>query len=55
MAVIINELELVLDPPATESKPTAKTQAPEKRALSPQDFLAMMDREQRNRLRLQAH
>jgi len=55
MAVIINELELVLDPPATETKPTNKTQVPEKRALSPHDLLTMLDREQRNRLRLQAH
>jgi hypothetical protein len=55
MAVIINELELVLDPPPTDTKPTAKTQVPEKRALNPQDLFTMMDREQRNRLRLQAH
>jgi hypothetical protein len=54
VAVIINELEVVLEPPPPESQQGAKTGAPTK-PFSPQDFLAIKEREQRNRLRLQAH
>jgi hypothetical protein len=54
MAVVINELEIVLEPPE-QPGPQAAASSPQKPALNPQDFLAVMDRERRNRLRLQAH
>jgi hypothetical protein len=54
MAVIINELEVVLEPPPPESQQGGKPPEPTK-AFSPQDFLAIKEREQRNCLRLQAH
>jgi hypothetical protein len=54
MAVIINELEVVLEP--APPKPQAGGQPPpEKPPLSPHDALTMRERELRNRLRLQAH
>ena len=55
MAVIINELEVVLEPPQTPPPPGGHLPVPKKPQFSPQDFVAFMDREQRNRLRLQAH
>jgi hypothetical protein len=55
MAVIINDLELVLEPPPPQTKPGGQMPVPQKPQLNPQDFLAMMEREKRNRLRLQAH
>jgi hypothetical protein len=54
MAVIINDLEVVLEPTPPESQQTVKPPAPQK-PFSPQDFLTLMEREQRNRLRVQAH
>jgi hypothetical protein len=54
MAVIINELEVVLEPPPP--KPQAAVQpSQEKPPLSPLDALTVREREVRNRLRLQAH
>jgi hypothetical protein len=54
MAVIINELEVVLEPP--KSPPAGGGQAaPEKPTLNPQDLLSVLDREQRSELRLCAH
>ena len=58
MAVIINELEVVLDPPQSPSRqPGATTPSAEqqKQPLNPHDFMTVMDREQRNDLRLRAH
>ncbi|HUB31542.1 MAG TPA: hypothetical protein VMA31_00890 [Bryobacteraceae bacterium] len=60
MAVIINELEVVIDPnantqkagaPATGGKPAEPTKPP----LETQDFIALLDRERRNCLRVMAH
>jgi hypothetical protein len=54
MAIIINDLEVVLDPPPP--KPQAGGQAlPKKPQFSPMDLLSMRERELRNRLRLRAH
>jgi hypothetical protein len=60
MAVIINELEIVLDPDQAASKAAGpkvpgKAAEPEKPPLSPQDILTVLDREKRNCLRLMAH
>jgi hypothetical protein len=59
MAVIINELEIVLDPDTTAQKDAPKTNGktpdPPKTPLAPQDFLTVYDREHRNYLRLMAH
>jgi hypothetical protein len=55
MAVIINELEVVLEPPQAPPQPGGQSAVPEKPQFSTQDFLALWEREQRNRLRLQAH
>jgi hypothetical protein len=54
MAVIINDLEVVLEPPPPQAQAGAQP-LPEKPRLSPQDLLTMRERELRNRLRLQAH
>ena len=54
MAVIINDLEVVLEPPPPKVQ-AGELPPPEKPQLSPQDLLSMRDRELRNRLRLQAH
>jgi hypothetical protein len=55
MAVIINELEVVLEPEPRKPGPTGHTPPPEKPGFSPQDLLTLQDREQRNDLRLMAH
>jgi hypothetical protein len=54
MAVIINDLEVVLEPPPSKAQAGAP-RPPEKPQLSPQDLLSTRERELRNRLRLQAH
>ena len=55
MAVIINELEVVLDPPQRPPQPGGQLPVPEKPMPNAHDFLTVMDREQRNELRLLAH
>jgi len=59
MAVIINELEIVLDPdtkaPKDAPKVNGKTPEPPKTPLAPQDLLSVLDREHRNHLRVMAH
>jgi hypothetical protein len=55
MAVVINELEIVLEPPPPKQQPTGGKPAPEKPTFGPQELLIVMDREQRNDLRLLAH
>jgi hypothetical protein len=55
MAVIINELEIVLEPSQAPPQPGGKTPAPEKPPVSPHDIMTLMDREQRVRLRTLAH
>jgi hypothetical protein len=55
MAVIINELEVVLEPPQSPPQPGGQQAVPEKPQFNTQDFLSMWEREQRNRLRLEAH
>jgi len=55
MAVIINELEVVLEPSQAPTQPGGKTPAPEKPPVSPHDIMTLLDREQRVRLRVLAH
>ena len=55
MAVIINELEIELEPQAATPKTGEGMPAPEKPSLTPLDLLMVLDREQRNYLRLMAH
>jgi hypothetical protein len=60
MAVLINELEIVLDPDANKQKdqtpkPGAKGPQPQTPPLGTLDVLTVLDREQRNSLRLLAH
>jgi hypothetical protein len=55
MAVIINELEIELEPEAGAPPPSGQKPVPEKPPFGPQDLLAVLDREQRNHLRLMAH
>lgn len=55
MAVIINEIEVVLEAPPAPQKPGGQGTAPEKPMLNPQDLLTVLDREQRSELRLRAH
>jgi hypothetical protein len=60
MSVIINELEIVLDASAGKQKADApkaggKAADPPKPPLEPQDVMTVMDREQRNRLRVMAY
>lgn len=54
MAIIINDLEVVLDPPPPKAQPGGQA-LPEKPQVNPQDFVSMRERELRNALRLQAH
>lgn len=54
MAIIINDLELVLDPPPPKAQPGGQA-LPQEPRLGPQDLLAMHERDVRNALRLQAH
>ncbi len=55
MAVVINELEVVLEPAQPPPLPGGQLPPPPQPQFNTQDFLTVMDREQRNRLRLQAH
>lgn len=55
MAVIINDLEVVLEPEAAKADASGQTPPPEKPQLNPQDLLTMLDREKRNQLRVFAH
>jgi hypothetical protein len=55
MAVIINELEVVLEAPEAPPQPGGRTAVPEKPQVNPHDLLSLVDREQRNRLRTLAH
>ena len=55
MANIINELEVVLEPPATQPKGGASKAPPPKPQVNPHDLLTICDREERNRLRTVAH
>jgi hypothetical protein len=60
MAVIINELEIVVDPEPAAAKTAApkvpgKAAQPVKPPLAPHDILTVLDREKRNCLRLMAH
>jgi hypothetical protein len=54
MAIIINDLELVLEPPPPKAQAGGQA-LPQQPQLGPQDFLALREREVRNHLRLQAH
>jgi hypothetical protein len=55
MAVVINELEVVLEPPQSPPPPGGNVAVPQKPTLNPQDFLSIKDWEIRNRLRVKAH
>lgn len=55
MAVIINELEVVLEPPPAEAQPGGGIAPPEKPKLNPLDLLSVIERDQLNQLRLRAH
>jgi hypothetical protein len=54
MAVIINELEVVLEAPEAPPQPGGHA-VPQKPQVNPHDILTLMDREQRNLLRTLAH
>ena len=54
MAVIINELEVVLEP-QPPAPPATKPQEQEKGTLNPFDLLTVIDREKHEDLRLRAH
>ena len=55
MAVIINELEVVLEPPPSEAQPGGGITPPEQPKLNPLDLLTLVERHQLNQLRLLAH
>jgi hypothetical protein len=55
MGVVINELEVMVEPPQAPPQPGGQLPVPEKPQLNPQDLRALWARETRNRLRLQAH
>jgi hypothetical protein len=55
MAVIINELEVVLEPAQAPPPPGGQQAVPQKPQLNPQDLATLLDREDRNTLRLFAH
>ena len=55
MAVIINEIEVILEPPPAPQKPGGQATEPDKPTLNPQDLFSVLDREQRCELRLHAH
>ncbi|MGD1094984.1 MAG: hypothetical protein ABSB35_23695 [Bryobacteraceae bacterium] len=55
MAVIINELEVMLEPVQSPPPPGGSAPVPEKPRLSPHDILTLLDREQGNGLRVLAH
>jgi len=54
MTVIINDLEIVMDAKLDEQASTGQA-APEKPAFGPQELMAVLQREQRDELRLMAH
>ena len=55
MAVIINELEIELEPETPAPKAGGQMPAPEKPPFSPLGLLLVLDREHRNCLRVMAH
>jgi len=55
MAVIINEIEVVLEPPKSPEASGGKGGEPEKQPMDPQDLLTVINREQHIELRLRAH
>jgi hypothetical protein len=55
MAVIINELEVVLEPPPGQAQQGGGIAPPEEAKLNPLDLLSVMERDQFNQLRLVAH
>jgi hypothetical protein len=55
MAVIINELEVVLEPPQAPPQPGGHAAVPEKPQINPHDILTLLDRERRSQLRTMAH
>jgi hypothetical protein len=55
MAVIINELEVVLEAPDAAPQPAEQSAVPEQPQISPHDILTLMDRERRMFLRTLAH
>ncbi len=55
MAVIINELEIEMEPQAGGPQPVGQMAAPEKPPFGPQDLMAVLDCERRNCLRVMAH
>jgi hypothetical protein len=55
MAVIINELEIVLEPPPPTAQPGGLPPVPEKPQISPQDVFALLERRERNQMRILAH
>jgi hypothetical protein len=55
MAVIINELEVVLEPPPPQSQPGGGTPVPQPATVSPHDIRTIVERQERLRLRVLAH
>jgi hypothetical protein len=55
MAVIINELEVVLEPPPGKAQPGGGITPQEPAKLNPIDLLTVTERDQLNQLRLRAH
>ena len=55
MPVIINELEIVLEAESGAPQTTGQAPIPEKPSLGPFALATILDREQRNSLRLMAH
>jgi hypothetical protein len=54
MAIIINDLELVLEPPPPKAQ-AGGAALPQKPQVNPQDIASIRERDLRNALRLQAH
>jgi hypothetical protein len=55
MAVIINELEVVLEPPPPDAQPEGSPPVVEKPQISSQDVFTLFERRERNQMRLIAH
>ena len=55
MAVIINELEVELEPQPGKANASGHTPPPEKPTLTPLDLITVQDQLQRNHLRVMAH
>lgn len=55
MAVIINELEVVLEPTTPPPAPGTTTGVPKAAQIGPHDILTLLDRELGNSLRVLAH